>query len=218
MSGRVVSCAELDDIAVDVALGTLAGPERSAAFAHLGACARCRTVMAELTDTATGLLVLAPAAEPPLGFEGRLLARARESHVLRPPPSVRWRRLCVAAVVAASVALAAAVGHVTAAGSPAGVRTAVARADGGRATCRAVVLAGDPPQLFVSIDEPAEAQPSDYSVQARPAGARAPVVVGVVHVVDGHGTLAVAMGAGLDHLEGLRVMDGDELRYDVSFA
>ena len=74
-----MTCAELRDVAGEVALTLLTGAERAAALAHLETCQACRTEVADLTATADELLLLAPAAEPPAGFESRVLAAMAES-------------------------------------------------------------------------------------------------------------------------------------------
>lgn len=218
MSGPPLSCAEFDDMAVDVTVGTLVGADRTLALAHLGGCERCRAMIAALTESADALLALAPAEEPPLGFEGRLLERAMQDRVLHRRARTAWRRVAAAAAVAAAVTTGAVVGHMSAPRPTVpGARIALARADGGRAICQVVVLAGSRPQLFVTIDEPAETRLSDYTVLAQLPADSVAVPVGVVHLVDGHGALVVALDPRLDHLQGVRVFDGDELRYHAQF-
>ncbi|HEV2368250.1 MAG TPA: zf-HC2 domain-containing protein, partial [Acidimicrobiales bacterium] len=64
-----MNCAELRDIAPELALGVLPGQERAAALAHLQSCPACQAEVEHLTDVADELVALAPAVEPPLGFE-----------------------------------------------------------------------------------------------------------------------------------------------------
>lgn len=68
-------CGELEGVAPDLALGLLAGAERSDALTHLDGCADCRKVVDELAQVADTMLLLAPGAEPSEGFEGRVLER-----------------------------------------------------------------------------------------------------------------------------------------------
>ena len=68
-------CARLRELAPELALGVLTGEERAEARKHLAACPECREYVLELTSVGDGLLALVPGAEPPLGFEDRVLSR-----------------------------------------------------------------------------------------------------------------------------------------------
>ena len=97
MSGY--SCAQLRDVAPELALGVLGGAERAEAIMHVNGCARCQALVNELTEVADALPLLAPEIEPPVGFEQRVLssgpARRRRSGATarrRPSRSPRPRR------------------------------------------------------------------------------------------------------------------------------
>jgi anti-sigma factor RsiW len=66
------------DTAPELALGLLTGAERAEAVAHLHECAAYRAEVARLTDVADALRDLT-AAEPPAGFETRVLARLADT-------------------------------------------------------------------------------------------------------------------------------------------
>jgi len=70
-----MSCGEFTGVAAELALGVLTGRERADAVAHLEHCDACRETVRELTMTSEALLGLLPAAEPPAGFETRVLSR-----------------------------------------------------------------------------------------------------------------------------------------------
>jgi hypothetical protein len=70
-----MTCPELADVAAELALGVLTGRERAVAIAHLGACETCREDVRQLMATGEQLRELLPAAEPPAGFESRVLER-----------------------------------------------------------------------------------------------------------------------------------------------
>jgi hypothetical protein len=70
-----MNCREFSDVAAELALGVLTGRERAAALAHLDQCDACREHVRQLTMTGEGLLELLPTAEPPAGFESRVLER-----------------------------------------------------------------------------------------------------------------------------------------------
>lgn len=70
-----MSCDEFAEVAAELALGVLTGRERARALAHLDGCESCREQVRELTMAGDELLALLPAAEPPAGFESRVLDR-----------------------------------------------------------------------------------------------------------------------------------------------
>jgi hypothetical protein len=70
-----MTCAELADVAAELALGVLTGRERALAVAHLDNCDACREDVRQLMATGEQLLELLPPAEPPAGFETRVLER-----------------------------------------------------------------------------------------------------------------------------------------------
>jgi hypothetical protein len=70
-----MGCQEFSDVAAELALGVLTGRERAQALAHLDHCASCREEVGQLTATGEGLLGLLPSAEPPAGFEARVMDR-----------------------------------------------------------------------------------------------------------------------------------------------
>jgi hypothetical protein len=115
-----MSCEELNDLAPEVALGTIDGEERAEALRHLATCGECRRLVDELTTVADELLMLAPVQEPPVGFESRVIAAVGLPR--RAPRRRLARRLLVwlgPPVAAAAVTAVAFVGvyhddHVTA--------------------------------------------------------------------------------------------------------
>jgi Putative zinc-finger len=70
-----MSCAEFHDSAAELALGVLTGRERAEALAHLDHCEACREHVRQLTMTGEQMLGLLPTAEPPAGFETRVMDR-----------------------------------------------------------------------------------------------------------------------------------------------
>jgi hypothetical protein len=107
MSARP-TCDEVREVTAEVALGIASGEERASALRHAADCPRCRRELAELAELADELLLMAPAREPPRGFESQVLERvggsaARTTRVTRWLPA-GWRR----ALVPAAAALAAA--------------------------------------------------------------------------------------------------------------
>jgi hypothetical protein len=70
-----MGCAGFADVAAELALGVLTGRERAEALAHLDHCDECREHVRQLTMTGEELLGLLPSAEPPPGFETRVMER-----------------------------------------------------------------------------------------------------------------------------------------------
>jgi hypothetical protein len=70
-----MTCAELADVAAELALGVLTGRERAMAVAHLEKCDACREDVGQLMATGERLLELLPPVEAPAGFETRVLER-----------------------------------------------------------------------------------------------------------------------------------------------
>jgi len=70
-----IRCEEFSQLAPDVALGLLAGDQRAEALGHLAGCPACRDHLEGLLRVADGLLLLAPPAEPAIGFESRVMER-----------------------------------------------------------------------------------------------------------------------------------------------
>jgi len=210
-------CAQVDDVAVDLALGTLTGDDRARALAHLDSCAPCRRKVDGFKQAADALLLLAPDEQPPLGFESRVATGIEASTGSGRRPR-RWRRLAVAAAVAAGTIGGVVAGHLTApAPSSLGVRVALAAADGGKAVCRAVVIPGSPSQLVVTIDEHEEMAPTDYVVEAELAKGSRSQIVGSLQLADGHGALSAPLPAGGDNLRSVRVFQSGQLRYEARF-
>jgi hypothetical protein len=97
----------------EFALGTLTGQERARVLEHVGACEECRRDLAALSEVGDELLLLAPRAEPPVGFESRVFERVatlgesrRRMHSrwlkrrgAQRPRSRRWMVLVAAALV-----------------------------------------------------------------------------------------------------------------------
>ena len=114
-----MSCVVFRDHATDLALDQVPEPDRSGLLDHAHGCSRCATLLNDLAVASDRLLLLAPEAEPPVGFEGRAVARMQA-------PSVRTSRRWFAALVSAAAAVVLVVVGVllTSGSGPDGVRRA----------------------------------------------------------------------------------------------
>jgi hypothetical protein len=101
---RSVRCDETRDQLAELALGIADGDERARALEHMSTCAECQRELERQSAVADELLVLAPAQEPPIGFELRVL-RAIHPRPERRRATLRW--LAAATAVAAAVAITA---------------------------------------------------------------------------------------------------------------
>ena len=118
----MIECHDFDEAVGELALETLAPAERDAMLAHAAGCDRCRDELQVMSATADRLLLLAPEAEPPIGFEQRA--------VMAFPGSRRSVRPAILALAAALVLLVGGVvlgRSITSGGS--GTKTAGSAAD-----------------------------------------------------------------------------------------
>jgi hypothetical protein len=105
-----MKCEEIHELAPEIALGIADGEERAEALRHLSSCAECRRAVERLSGVADELLLMAPAAEPPAGFEARVV----EAIGLERPPrrrlprwlSLRWLAPRLGPAVAAAAVTA----------------------------------------------------------------------------------------------------------------
>jgi hypothetical protein len=84
-------CDEVRDLAPELALGIADGEQRAEALRHLSGCADCRRAVEQLTQVGDELLTVAPAQEPPAGFESRVVEAIGLAE--RPAHRPRARRL-----------------------------------------------------------------------------------------------------------------------------
>src|SRR6266576_798616 len=90
-----MSCAMLADVAAEFALGVVTGRERADAIEHLDRCESCREDVHKLMATGDELLGLLPLAEPPAGFETRVLDRLGLLAPGLPAPSAPGRAVTI---------------------------------------------------------------------------------------------------------------------------
>ncbi|MDI5911892.1 zf-HC2 domain-containing protein, partial [Streptomyces sp. 12257] len=84
-----MECERLRELDAELALGVLPARERAEAVAHLDRCPNCREHVKRLTVVGDGLLALLPGAEPPVGFESRVVRALGAA----PAPKRRRHRL-----------------------------------------------------------------------------------------------------------------------------
>lgn len=142
---RPLPCPGDSALAADLALGLLTGAERAEALEHVATCERCRALVDELGGVADGLLLAAPEAEPPPGFESAVLAR-----ISRRAP--RWPRRFLALAAAVALVLAGFAGGAVLAGRGSEPTTSAAMTTAAGRDVGAVWRHdGEPSWLFVSV-------------------------------------------------------------------
>jgi anti-sigma factor RsiW len=92
-----MTCTEVREQVPEYVLGTLDGAARATVAAHLLGCPACRAEAESVARATDALWALAPEAEPPAGFESRVLRAVAPRRSRRP---ARW-----AAALAAAAAL-----------------------------------------------------------------------------------------------------------------
>ncbi len=205
----VITCARLQELGPELALGVLPGPERSEALAHLDTCSGCRIFVEELAQAADAVLSLAPEADPRLGFESRVVERLG----IRRRPRSRWYRAgAIAAVAAASAGIAASVqaavvpsagpAKVALPASATTVRVANFEPGPGQATGELFVHSGSPAWVFMTVDSPRSGPDGTwvvcYLVYSDGHTSRA----GSFQIYDGRGSWGVALRNGVGGLRG----------------
>ncbi len=95
-------CDDLRDLLPEAALDLLDEPTRGETLRHVGACPGCRHQFEQLVAAADQVMALAPEAEPPAGFEQRVLARL-DAAAPRPVAVRSPRRVSVLVAAAAAV-------------------------------------------------------------------------------------------------------------------
>jgi hypothetical protein len=222
MNNNRIDCDEFANMAPELALGILSGNERATALGHLAGCASCRERLDDLARVADNLLLLAPAKEPPIGFESRVLGRLQAAGAgmaegAGPAPVVhpRWaphRRLLVLAAAAAIVVAGVTTGLVaTSGGGHAPVPTSVTRVLwAGQSTCQMVAFApttpGGPTVVMVRLVEVGESD-GPYPVFVEPVKGGGPLAVGMVPVHNGVGMKGFAIPASVGKINALVVHD-----------
>ncbi len=216
-----LNCDDFRSISAEVALGIADARERAEALAHLEHCPDCRRELRQLSDVADGLAALAPATEPPAGFESRLLASLAASQRASRRPLRRRTPLLVAA--AAVLAVLIGVG-----GWLIGDRNAHAPTAAGGALITAELLANHQPvgdviiatgqYPWISMAVQVDPGVGTVRCQLRMKDGSA-VTVGSFHLVDGVGYWAAPVTADSSPVDGAQLVDaGDHVLASASFS
>jgi hypothetical protein len=200
------TCDEVRELAPELALGIATGEQRARALVHMASCTECRTLVDELSRTADSMLLLAPAREPPVGFEAQAAARVRGTGKRR---WVRWAAaIAAAAIVSSGITAAIILGssrrdHDLAErylrlleGQGELVATQLRTSDGGPA---GTVYAYQGPTNWIFVVVNAKSGSGEHQVVLVPK-ATAAVVAGKMRLVDGRGSWGSTTGFDLRDL------------------
>jgi anti-sigma-K factor RskA len=185
-SDLMFDCGSLQEVAAELAAGTLVGQERAEAMAHVAHCQACRDEVADLAGVIDGLLLLAPPAEPPVGFETRVLdAIGGASRPSRRPLSGRMALAAAAVLLVVGLVVGAALALRAPAPSPPLV--AVLHARGGQSVGEAVRSPG-----WVALHVEGLGGTESYRIELDLGGGRL-LQPGAIQLVGGRGTAQIRL-------------------------
>lgn len=226
---RAADCVAVRELTPELALGIADGEARALALAHLAGCPACRRHLERLSTTADELALLAPSAEPPVGFEARVLAEIGGSGADAARRHRQgWRRPATLVGVAAGAALAAAAAVWIALGSERDLaeryRETLAVADGryfdvarleapgGRAAGTVFGYEGDPSWVLVVVAPPKPGEQGavlgsgTYEAELLTAGGER-VSLGSLEIRGGEGSVGGAIPVAYEELVEVRLID-----------
>lgn len=212
MSGAAETsgCGVVRDELVDLALEQLGGERRADALAHLESCAACSAELAQLMAVSDALLELAPVAEPPLGFEDRVL-RAVKAAAPQRRAARRRRAYLLAGAAAVVIASAVAVGLQIAGTAPtppgqSATLTSLTLLEHGSPVGTAFLAPGTPSWVFMQIDQDL----GDTRVRCEVVLADgAHVAVGTFWLRSGYGLWGARLSVGASSVRSVRVLTMD---------
>jgi Putative zinc-finger len=209
-------CTDIRLLLPELALGTLTGHDRAQALEHLGGCADCRRELQSLSEVADEMLMLAPSAEPPMGFESRVLERVGATRRARMRGSRRVALVAaalLAALIGGAAVYAAGAADRELAGS---YRATLAVADGEYFAARPLEKAGgaeaghvfgyqgSPSWVFCVVRAGREDATYDIEITALGGDTWS---AGDMQVEGGRGTWAQPLGVDLHDVQRLRLVD-----------
>ncbi|MFC5993416.1 zf-HC2 domain-containing protein [Pseudonocardia hispaniensis] len=215
-------CRRIRSLATEFALGVLPGEERAAVLDHLDACVCCQSAVGQLTDIRDRLLELVPEAEPPVGFEQRVLAG-----LPRPPPRrPRWIPLAAAATAVLLALGGFAAGRLTAPPSAvpgatehdgaSEVGTAPLMADGHQVG-DVVAYSGTRPFIWVTFDTGVDDQSGSVACTLRTANGSW-IPLGMFQMDSGHGSWGTATQLDTGSLRSAQILLSDDTGQTIATA
>lgn len=211
MTDPTAACPNADTL-TDLALGELTGRARSDALAHVAGCRTCREQVQQLVETADLVLLAAPVAEPPAGFESAVLGRLTQPAVLpRRRSARRWRTVAIAAAVALVMAVSVFIGVRLTRDSASEFAETAMITPSGRDVGRAWRYHADPSWILVSVPrwrvwEQPGATPLRYRLRAT-LDDGSTVDLGALRFADRSGAWGTTTSIAADRIRAVAVTD-----------
>ena len=193
-----LTCEQARDLAPEYGLGILAQEERAAMAAHVLRCPECRSEVEDYIRLGDDLMEVIPAAEPPPGFDRRVI---ESLHSRRRPR----RRLLMGGTAAALGGAAVAIVLVLTSGSHPPSRIKADLVAGSRAV-GSVYTDGKPPYLWVTVKNTGES--GTVSCQVVRADGSA-VTLGSFDLVEGSGSWATPEPPDLGRIASVQLVAAD---------
>lgn len=195
-----LACAEVREAATEYALGILSSTEAREVSDHLAVCPACRLEVEQIRVVGEELLDLVPDAEPPLGFDRKVMAGMR--------PRRHGRALLVAGSLAAAAAVVIVLGLVALTGHRNGPHTdrLTAQLRRGGQIVGSVYVDGGP--SWVSMTVRNAGLTGTVTCQMVTSSGSA-VTVGEFEVVNGRGAWSAPDPAGGSHPVAVRLLAPD---------
>lgn len=196
-----MDCTQVEEAATEYALGILPDEEARAVSAHILACPACRQEIEEIRGVGDRLLDLVPDAEPPLGFDRRVLSSVGSTRRRRPSRM----RLILGAAAAAAVIAGAGTAAATLTGthhSPHTSELAGVLQDGGR-TVGTVYVGGNPSWISMTVNHLSMTGPISCQLVT---GDGHITTVGSFQLVDGSGSWGAPEPSGTSHVTEARLV------------
>lgn len=147
-------CKDLDDQLEALALGQVAEPARSRLHAHIAICSSCRSRFDEVLGLTDMLLALAPAHEPPPGFESRVLDLLSIPDARRSPRSATLLGVAAAMLILVAALGAVAIDRRMRDDGLSAARSGIIVGADGLGVGGVQLFGGEQPYVLVAIDHP----------------------------------------------------------------
>jgi len=207
-----LTCDQCRELAAELALGVLPGGQHARVLAHINGCGTCHNTVSELATTTDRLIELMPGAEPPAGFDHRVISALTSQQT---PQRRRARRQWIAAA-AVLVAFALAAGGWVLGQATAGVRPVPHNITAhtilvapltahGRQIGQAFAYPGQPSWIYLSVDTDNAADTGPLRCElVRKNGS--PIPAGTFSVAKGYGSWAASVDFNPDTLAAVRLI------------
>jgi hypothetical protein len=194
-----MSCAQVQEASAEYALEILPPHERGRVAAHLLRCPSCRAEVQELSHLGARLLDLVPGAEPPIGFDSKVLARVTRR---RRPNRVQLLLgvAAAAAVIAVAATGIAGLGHKTHSPAPVELTAQLLQANRSIGT---VYVDGRPTWVSMTVHQASVSGAVTCQLIERDGQI---ITVGTFNLVDGSGSWGVPDPSGTATLTGARLV------------